>query len=430
MRPLGLMLIAVLLLLPVIWLPGIAQGRDVLALFSQYLGMVALIGMAISQVIATRWRIVEPIFGPLDQSYRIHKWLGIGALAAMFLHDVIDAEMQGLGAETLLVDAAETAGEISLYAILILVIITVATFIPYTLWKWTHRFIGIFFVLSAFHYLFILKPFSNFDPLGLYMTAVCLLGTMAYIYTSMPRGMRPSRGYKITGVEADGSATSVIMRPTNGPLQYRPGQFAFFRFDGAGISEPHPFTISSAPETDGQLRTTIAPLGDLTRRIAGRLQAGQAAQVDGPYGHFGQGVTGPQVWIGAGVGVTPFAAMAGALEATAGPITMILAARTKADAIHLAELRSVAERIEGFTLVVWSSADRGRLTADKVIDLAGKSGSDATYLFCGPVEMRRSLAKGLSTHGVTARRFRYEEFEIRTGIGLKRLLRWRLSRDR
>ena len=60
MRPLGLMLIAVLLLLPVIWLPGIAQGRDVLALFSQYLGMVALqLGVALT--FAVEWALIGAV---------------------------------------------------------------------------------------------------------------------------------------------------------------------------------------------------------------------------------------------------------------------------------------------------------------------------------------------------------------------------------
>ena len=40
-RPIGLLLVAVALLIPFLWLPGIAQGRDGIALGSQYLGMAA-----------------------------------------------------------------------------------------------------------------------------------------------------------------------------------------------------------------------------------------------------------------------------------------------------------------------------------------------------------------------------------------------------
>ena len=44
---------------PLAWLPGIAEGRDVIGLFSQQLGMSALIAMAVSQLIATRIAPVE-----------------------------------------------------------------------------------------------------------------------------------------------------------------------------------------------------------------------------------------------------------------------------------------------------------------------------------------------------------------------------------
>ncbi|MEO1491308.1 MAG: ferric reductase-like transmembrane domain-containing protein [Pseudomonadota bacterium] len=62
-----------------------------IALFSQYLGILALIAMAFAQLIATRWPGIEATFGPMDQSYRIHKWLGLGAMAAILLHDTISA---------------------------------------------------------------------------------------------------------------------------------------------------------------------------------------------------------------------------------------------------------------------------------------------------------------------------------------------------
>ena len=125
LRPLGLVVTVVALGVPFIWWPSIAQGRDVIALFSQYLGIWALIAMALLQVIATRWPGVEAVFGGLDRGYVLHKWLGIGAMAAILLHDTIDAEMDGLGRETALVELAETLGELSLYGILILVVITI-----------------------------------------------------------------------------------------------------------------------------------------------------------------------------------------------------------------------------------------------------------------------------------------------------------------
>ncbi|WP_050531818.1 ferredoxin reductase family protein [Pseudaestuariivita atlantica] len=411
---------------PVIWLPGIAAGRDTLALFSQYLGMTALIGMALSQVIATRWPGVEAIFGPLDESYRLHKWLGLWALAASFLHDTIDADMRGLGRETALVDAAETAGEISLYGLLILVAITVATFIPYHLWKWTHRFIGVFFVLSAFHYLFILKPFANGDPLGLYMGGICLLGLLAYAYTSAPRSWRPSRAYRVDTLERQGEALVVNMSSEGRALRHRAGQFVFISFPEIGMSEPHPFTLSGPPREDGRLRISIAPLGDYTSLLMSRLEAGTPARVEGPFGDFAI-ARGPQVWVAAGIGITPFAAMAGALKPADGPVTVIHTVRDPAKAAHVAEMTDHAATLPNLDFIPWHSRAQGRIDADTIADIAGGL-TGKTVLYCGPSSLRDALKKDLRKHGVSARRFRYELFEIRTGIGMNWLLA-RLTRQ-
>ena len=413
----GLAVTAALMAAPLIWLPGIATGRDLGAVFSQYLGMTAIIGMAISQVIATRWTGVEALFGPMDQSYRLHKWLGLWALAASFLHDTIDADMRGLGAETFLTGLAETAGEISLYGLLLLLVITVATFIPYHLWKWTHRFIGVFFVLSAFHYLFILKPFSNFDPLGLFMGLVCLIGLLAYVYTSMPRHLRPARDYRVAGLTEEGDALAVALTPDGPPLKHRAGQFVFIRFPGIGMDEPHPFTLSAAPTQAGGLRLTIAPLGDYTIRLMSRLKEGGAARVEGPFGDF-RITRGKQTWVAAGIGITPFAAMAGALTAEDGPVTLIYSVRERARAAHLAEIEAAAARLPNLKLVLWETATAGRLTANTVAEIAGDF-SDQHLLYCGPAALRDALWEGLKGRGLSARRFRYELFEIRTGIGLK-----------
>ena len=166
---------------PIPWFAALAGQHDPIALLSQYFGSGALIVMAISQLLATRFRVLEVIFGGLDRIYVLHKWLGISALAFILLHDTIDAEMDGLGAETLLVEVAETFGEISLYGILALVVITIATFVPYHLWRLTHRFIGGFYAAPAFHFAFILKPFALTDPTGLYVLAFCVIGILSYL---------------------------------------------------------------------------------------------------------------------------------------------------------------------------------------------------------------------------------------------------------
>ena len=186
MNPVGLLVIAATTLVPAYQLFMLPNVTDKAALFSQFLGLAALILMAWGQILATRLRVIETVFGGLDRVYVLHKWAGIIAMSALLLHDTIDADMRGLGRETALNELAETLGEISLYGLLILVVISVATFIPYHLWKWTHKAMGAMFAAGAFHFFFIMKPFAMSDPVGLYTAIFCVAGLAAYIWMLLP----------------------------------------------------------------------------------------------------------------------------------------------------------------------------------------------------------------------------------------------------
>lgn len=418
-NPIGLSLTIVAILLPIIWLPGLNHKGDTLALFSQYMGIAALIAMAIVQFISTRWRPVEWLFGGLDQGYVFHKWLGISAMAFILIHDTIDAEMNHLGGQNLLEEIAETLGELSLYGLLILVVITVATFIPYHLWRWTHRLMGFFFLAGAAHYLFILKPFQNGDPLGLYTSAFCVLGIICFSYRLLPARMRPTRAYTVESTETTGNVLAVTLKPKGAPLRYRAGQFAFASFKG---SEPHPFTISKAPTEDGRIRMSIARLGDFTTRLHRNLELGSDVRLEGPYGHFERRNSGgSELWIGAGVGITPFLAWAHDLKVEDDPVHLVYCVKSEPAAAHLDELKSLAAEKANLTLHVHSSATSGRADADRLVALTGQQTQGLTVAFCGPKAMRQSLKEEFARNGVTGRRFKYEEFEIRTGVGLKKL---------
>ena len=114
MNPIGLFLIAATTLFPAYQLFILPNIPDKLALFSQYLGLAALILMAWGQILSTRMRGIETLFGGLDRVYVLHKWAGIVAMVAILVHDTVDAELDGLGRGNGLNDLAETLGEISL----------------------------------------------------------------------------------------------------------------------------------------------------------------------------------------------------------------------------------------------------------------------------------------------------------------------------
>lgn len=423
MRSIGLLIIALAFAIPLIWFTGLAQRHDTVALVSQYFGVCALIAMGLSQIMATRFTGLEAIFGGMDRIYVLHKWLGIGAMALVLLHDTIDAEMNGLGRETGLTELAETLGEISLYGLLILVVISVTTFVPYHLWKYTHKLMGGFFAASAFHFAFIQKPFGNTDPLGLYVLAFCIVGIIAYVYTLLPIGLiKGWRRYTASSVMHNGDAITVTLAPDGRGHRHRAGQFAFLRFEAPAAREIHPFTISMAPDDDRSLRFSIKPLGDYTGALGDTLDEGVRATVSRPFGHFHlRRAPGAQIWIASGVGITPFVAWAQALDATGSDIHLFYTYRDRESAPHLAELTDLATRKPNLHLHLVETSTAGRLTPERVVKDAAVDLASATVAFCGPKDMRETFRRSLVASGLPARRFRYEEFEIRSGIGLRRL---------
>ena len=415
---------AALLAAPLLYFVPLAGKHDVLAVFSQYIGVTALIAMAITQILATRLAFVELIFGGLDRVYVLHKWLGISALVMVLLHDTIDAEIDGLGAETGLTDLAETMGEISLYAFLILVLITIVTFIPYNLWKWSHKLMGTFFALSVFHLAFINKPFANTDLIGAYVLIICGLGIVAYLYTLLPQnfGSRTD-AFTVDKVEKTGDAFSVQLSPNGKAVKHKAGQFAFVNFDVPHLAEAHPFTISAAPNENNSLRFTIKPLGDYTRKLQSAISSGTEAYISPAYGHFClRKNKRPQIWIAGGIGVTPFLAWLGELTPDHAQVDFFYCIRGRDSAPHLAEIEARAAQLDNLNLHIIDSSQTGRLTASAIVEKSGADMKKASAFFCGPEVMRNGLIRDLQSHGLRKSQFHFEEFEIRSGIGIRKLL--------
>jgi predicted ferric reductase len=87
----------------------------------------------------------------------------------------------------------------------------------------------------------------------------------------------------------------------------RAGQYVSLRIMREDCwSEPHPFTISSAPE-DRTLRLTIKRTGEFTSAVSD-LRPGSLVGCDGPFGGFCKVIDTKEniVMIAGGVGITPF----------------------------------------------------------------------------------------------------------------------------
>ncbi|MGB0385584.1 MAG: ferredoxin reductase family protein [Ardenticatenaceae bacterium] len=420
MKPSGLFVIFIAVAIPLLWfVPLAASHNDSLAIMSQYLGSVALILMGITQLLATRIKGIEALFGPMDRVYILHKWLAVGAIVTALLHSEIDADVNGIELVAQLSDLAEDIAEIALNGLIFLLVVSLITIIPYKLWKWSHRFIGLFFALAAFHYIYIEKPFSALEPIGLYVTAFCVIGILSYLYLLVPRrlGLNTAK-YEVTDVVQHRNVTEIHLQPNGAGISHQPGQFAFINFESAGLTETHPFTISSAPNEQRKLTFMVKALGSYSERLGTALKVGTTARVSAAFGHFSLSkTTTPQVWIGAGIGITPFIAWAQALEPNqTAPTRLYYCVRSRQDALYLAEFEAIATRVPNFELLLVVSGEDKRLSADRIANELNDKLNWAHVYFCGPTPMRESLKAGLREHGLRSSNFHNEEFEIRSGI--------------
>jgi len=391
------------------------------AAFGLYIGAVSILLMAWSFVLALRIRFLERFFGGLDSMYRAHRWAGAVAVAAMFLHVQIEPQLANgiLGASK---PVAETAlgfagvAEVMFYA---LVAITLLRWFPYRLWRWTHKVLGIPFIISCWHFFTSEKPYSNASGWGWWFGAVMVIGVVAYVARVIGRdAIVPGASYRVARATVRGNTLELSMIPVGRGITFRAGQFAVIKVQAPGLREPHIFTIASSPH-DEQLRFFIRDLGDWTQRIQRAELVGVRVVVEGPYGEFeplSDGV-GPTVWIAGGVGVTPFlSATRGLPRASEGDRpTLFYCVRNSSDVMGIEVLREAAEQGR-LDLVICSSAEGTRFSESVLAERFGIGGlNDAHVAVCGPASLVSAASAAVRSLG--ASRVEREDFDIRQGFG-------------
>lgn len=384
-------------------------------------GAAAAVAMSQTLILAARPGFLEPVFGGLDRMYRVHKWLGITALVLMILHDVIEPEFERTVRETDLGELASEAGELAFNVLLALIAVSwfrrlpfVRLEISYPLWRFSHRFMGVLFAVVVFHQYFVDLP-TGVDPaLSQLLNVYGIAGLIAWIYTEFVAPRVRRRSFTVSGVSRHGDTTAVTLTPAGRAMRWRPGQFAFLSVPQAGLSEPHPFTIASAPRPDGTLQLSIRALGGWTRRLPDTLCEGMSVQLDGPYGRFDFRQGGArQLWLAGGIGITPFLAWAESLTAAERrKIHLVYCVRSLADAIGLEILHAAAARNSRFSVELVETEHDGRLTAEQLIASVPFPISEADLWFCGPTALKDAILKGLSAMGQKPRRVRFEHVEF------------------
>ena len=403
----------------------------------QYSGVLGIGVMSAAMVLAVRPVVFEPYLGGLDKMYRLHKWLGISGLVISVSHwllaqgpkwmvgwgwlqrpargprpELLDAPVQQflLGQRGL----AEGVGEWAFYAAALLMVLALVKRFPYRHFFKTHHLLAVAYLALVWHSVVLLKFDYWSGLLGPVMGVLMGAGTVAAL---MVLFRRVAVGRQVVGEVAalrnhaalDVMEVEVLCKGSW--AGHEPGQFAFVTLhEDEG---PHPYTISSAWTGDGHILFIIKALGDYTRTLSERLRIGDVVKIEGPYGRFNfQGAQKRQIWVGAGIGITPFIARMKALAVAPDGKTIDLFHPTAVYDEHAIGLMSRDANAAGVRLhVLWNERD-GLLNAARIADQV-PDWRDADVWFCGPAPFGLSLKKDLVALGLPALRFHQELFQMR-----------------
>lgn len=435
-----------LALLTGLWLaaaPGVfaADGLFPLRTFMlQYSGLLAFSMMSVAMILSLRPRWPERRLGGLDKLYRLHKWLGIGGLVLSITHwlwvegpkwavgwglierpprgprspieDPIAAFLAGYRG------TAEDVGEWAFYAVVALIVVALVKLVPYSVFRRLHRLMAPVYLVLVFHAI-VLTEFSYWtQPVGIVLAVLLVGGTYAAVISILGRigaGRRVAGEIiELTRFPGVHSLEKLIKLGPGWP-GHQPGQFAFVTSDPR--EGPHPYTIASAWDpASRRIKFITKALGDYTSKLGDRLEVGQSVTVEGPYGCFTFDDDCPvQIWIGGGIGVTPFI---GAMQArawqgaTADKVIHLFHTTAEVDEMALDRLQADATAA-GVKLHLMIDARDGRLTGER-IRAAVPDWRAASIWFCGPEGFGHAIRKDMAAHGVPiASRFHQELFQMR-----------------
>jgi predicted ferric reductase len=423
---------AALAVTTMLWVAGKVSGVATAELWPlraavQLCGLWAFTLFSMTIVAVGRSRALEPVFGGFDRATRFHRIVGPAALTLVGAHVLLmvgQAMRSGFPVASVVVPFAPGARTLDILATYLLIGLVGFAFsrrLSYEGWLTVHRPIAVLFLVAAVNFTIVESGTPRgFEPLRSWMILLMLASTVALLYRLFLFKRFGSRyDYRVEAVAARPDQTvDLVMRPVTKRMMYEPGTFVFIRIPGHGrfAEQLHPFSISSTP-VDRDLRLSIKMVGDFTSSLPA-LAEGQAVDVYGPFGGFTPHRFAQYrrlVFIGSGIGITPFLSML-AFEETNRDfrrIWLYYVVRDREHAPYDAEIRSSYLKADSFIdYELWETATRKRLTAEQVMADVAPLDNYAVML-CGRPEFVADLTRQFHERGVPLDRIISEELGFR-----------------
>ncbi|QBH98244.1 oxidoreductase [Limnobaculum zhutongyuii] len=393
-------------------------------------GILSFGYMSVAMLLAIRPAWLEKRLNGLDKMYRLHKYLGIGSLVALSAHwlafkagkwltqaGVVQRpfrpEAPGINWHAI----ANDIGEWAFYAFIVFALVSLLKVVSYKRFVILHKLAGVIFIAGAVHGAMSLKYLMNTMLYDIAIIAMALVGCYcALLSLTSQIGSNKKVNGTVTHVERYADNAVHFQITVNQPMKYQPGQFAYLNFhDG---ESPHPFTVVNYDKQQKIIEIAVKALGDYTAKLVNHLQTGQQVEVEGGYGKFLLSDKKKQVWVGAGIGVTPFIAWLESMasgsnaQTSAEKIIFFYCARNRQEAFFIERLQRLTRRISHVELRVLLADDGELLTPEEIIHLMDNC-TDYSVSFCGPELFAEHLKKGLSASGWCQSQFHHEIFSMR-----------------
>jgi predicted ferric reductase len=421
----GNYLVILFSLIPIfLWLPyaSFSNLTSILKSIGQITALVGSILFCISFILSARWRFIEEFFFGLNRVFIVHHLVGAISFTLLLLHPLfiilsylfISFESAISLLTPSLSNWALGLGSVALIILTILLILTLYLRLEYDTWKITHQYLGIPLLFALFHVFFIGSTIDQSQLLKFYVFGFFLFALISFFYRLITKNTRVFKfEYKIVSVKVENSIVSLELKPLTKKLKFEPGQFVFIKFKHLGIpKQSHPFSITSAP-SNPNLTLSIKSVGDFTETLK-LLESGVNASIEGPYGRFSYKYikNSKQLWIAAGIGVTPFMSMLNSITPNdLNSIIFVYCQRDKNEGISFDYLKQINANKQNIRLINWVSKENGRLTAkDLFSDI--KDLKERDILICGPLAMMTDLKIQLKQIEVRPQKIHTEEFSL------------------
>lgn len=422
--------------LAALWAVARPSGSGFEQSAGEWLGAEGVLLLSIGLVLISTLRWVERWFNGVDHAALWHRRVNIAGMLAISGHAIVTGDVR----ESTIGPAL---GQIGLFGLLALTVWAIAprwlSFVPerlrglvprvtgsrvvrlagvpfrsYAVWRFFHRFTGVFVAAGFLHGLL---DASMFDSAVLRWTYLVIGGTglAFYVYRELlaRRFARPY-DFEVDAVQPiDANLVEISLKPLGRRFEYKAGQFAILYLEAKDGWHRHPFSIASAP-ADANVRVAVGALGDFTSNILELVAPGMPAVINSPHGHFDyHRGTEHQAWIAGGIGVAPILSWLRGADSATLPARVDLYLSSRGPAPYGAEIRALAARHDALHLHIIDTSTESRLTVEDVITATGCPPRELSAFICGPEAMVNAFQKGLARAGVRPANVHREYFNLR-----------------